>query len=312
MSRQRASSLLAVLVIAWSLTITGAWAKPSPTPGNRAPAPGDFKPTTGPATVTLGDNLATLALPKRFIYFGKDDTAKLLKANGAFPDGREIGLIVEEGEKFFIVIEYDEMGYVKDDDAGKIDADSILKSYQEGTEANNEKRREAGRPEIHVTGWAEAPRYEAKSHQVVWALIGKSDKGESVNYFTRMLGRKGVLSLNLVTGKAELENSKKRVASILEGTSFKEGQRYADYQPGTDKDSGMGLTGLILAGGGMAAAAKLGFFAKMGKLLIGLLFAFKKLGVLVVVAIAGLFSRLFGGKKKGDDGALPTEPPTQV
>ena len=46
--------------------------------------------------------------------------------------------------EWFAVFEYDEVGYVKDDEKGSLDADEILKSLREGNEAGNEMRRERG------------------------------------------------------------------------------------------------------------------------------------------------------------------------
>ncbi|NJL72321.1 MAG: DUF2167 domain-containing protein, partial [Candidatus Competibacteraceae bacterium] len=52
---------------------------------------------------------------------------------------------------------------------------------------------------------------------------------------------------------------------MLDRTSFVKGASYADYQPGKDKDSGLGITGLILGGGALAAAAKFGVLGGLWK-----------------------------------------------
>lgn len=77
---------------------------------------------------------------------------------------------------------------------------------------------------------------------------------------------------------------------LLPMVEFDPGKRYADYDAKTDKLAAYGVAALI--GGGIAAKA--GRFAKIGALLL----ASKKLGVLLLAAIAGAWRKFFS--KKGD------------
>ena len=120
-------------------------------------------------------------------------------------------------------------------------------------------------------------------HHVVWGLLAQSDEADdpgTVNFNTRILGRKGYASLNLLTTPDLIAGDKPSVASLLSVTSFDTGARYEDFDKKTDKKAEYGLAGLILGGGGLMAAAKLGLFAKLGSILL----AAKKL---IVLAIAG-------------------------
>ena len=205
-------------------------------------------------------------------------------------------------DNYFIVCRFEDVGYVKDDDADKLNADEILNSYKEGTAQQNEERKESGLTPIYVGGWAEKPYYDKALHHVVWAIEVKDADSTSapvvsVNYNTRILGRKGVLSLNLVTDPKELAKGKLKVNDLLQRTSFIKGQTYAEYVPGTDKSAGYGLAGLILGGGAMAAAAKFGVLGAFWKWGLAMLLVMKKFLIVGLAGLGALISKFF--KKKG-------------
>jgi uncharacterized membrane-anchored protein len=248
--------------------------------------------TPGPATIALGKDLAELKLPKDFGYFDGTYTKKMLDAGGNHVEEQVLGAIVlpQEESSFMVLLRYDPMGYVKDDDAGEIDSAELLQSYKDGTEEQNEERKKKGVEPMTILGWGEEPHYDAKVHHLVWGLKAQSGKDPIVNYETRVLGREGVLEMTLVCDTKDLDRFRPKMNQLLDATTFKAGKRYADYKDG-DKVSEAGILAL-LAGG--AAAAKLGLFAKLGKGLIWLLVAGKKLIVVAIAAIGGLFKKLTG------------------
>jgi uncharacterized membrane-anchored protein len=227
-------------------------------------------------------NLANLGLPKDVAFANADDARKLLKRMGNAPDGSELGLVVPtiEGQNWFIVYTHHDVGYIKDDDRDKIDADAILKSIRSATEEANEERKKSGDSPLHVVGWQEKPAYDVKTHNLTWALLARTDDGhEVVNYNTRMLGRDGYLSATLVDDAKGYASFKPRVEELASKLTFKKGRSYAEWMPG-DKVSQYGLTALVAAGAG-AAAVKLGLFGVLAKL-------FAKAGKAIIVALAAL------------------------
>ena len=144
---------------------------------------------------------------------------------------------------------------------------------------------------LTATAWAQAPAYDPRSHSVVWARNVNFDgqPENTLSYDVRLLGRKGVLSLNMITGMSKLDETRKAAAKFAGAAEFQTGSRYADYQPGTDKKAEYGVAGLIAAGAGVAVAKKLG--------LLGIILAFgKKFLVIIIALTAGLgawFRRLF-------------------
>jgi uncharacterized membrane-anchored protein len=75
---------------------------------------------------------------------------------------------------------------------------------------------------------------------------------------------------------------------------FDPGQRYADFNPSTDKLAAYGIAALVAGG----IAAKAGLFAKLGVILL----AAKKFIILVVAAIGAGIKKLFGRKDKNKPG----------
>ncbi len=262
-----------------------------------------FHPVMGPAKISLGEKLAVIDLPSGYIFVNQEESKKFLERQGS-SGNQVLGIIAPstKEQNFFVVCSFDDMGYVTDTDAEKLNKDDILNSYKEGVKTQNDDRREKGIEPIFVGDWAETPSYDKQHHHVVWALTAKKEDSPSapaiaVNYNTRVLGRRGVLSLNLVTGPNELSTHKKNVATLLSKTTFIPGQTYEDYVAGQDKDSGMGLAGLILGGGAVAAAAKMGIFGAFWKWILAAVLIGKKFVIFIVIGLAALCKRIFGGKK---------------
>jgi uncharacterized membrane-anchored protein len=133
-------------------------------------------------------------------------------------------------------------------------------------------------------------------------LKGHSTDGAFINFFTRLLGRNGYISINLIDTPDAIEQSKRQALPLLAATHYKVGSRYEDHEYG-DRSSGLGLRALVLGGTGVAVVKA----AKAG-LLIKLLLVFKKGFIVVFAAIGGFFKWLFG-RKKNEGTELPPDPP---
>jgi len=290
--------------------------KPAPVVAEKPSAPKQWWPATatvGPAKVAVTAASATIDLPDGFVFLNREDTKGFLEATGNKAGPHDVGTILpqklDKERVFFVSVEYDAVGYVKDDEADKLDAEALLRSIREGTEASNEFRIQKGFKPLHVLGWAEAPRYDRTNHQIVWAINGHSDdEGDSVNFNTRVLGRAGYLSLDLVCAPPMLGELKPTLAGLLAKTSFDAGSSYADFKPGKDKVAEFGLAALVVGGAAVAgkAALKVGLLSKLGAIILGA----KKLFILIGVAIAGFFRKLFGRKKPAEAPPAPPAAPT--
>jgi len=267
----------------------------------------------GPNKVKLGDQ-AELDLPAGYLFLPKNELNRILTQKGDPPDESAVGgvfaLSTEEDKSHWFLVEWNASGYVKDNDADDLKPDEILESYKEGTEEANEYRKKNGAVPFHVVGWDEKPRYDKVKKHVVWAMRVRGDDGEeSTNYNTRILGRNGYLSINLICGPKQIEALKPVAANMLNGVAYLEGKRYADYNKSTDKTAEFGVAALVLGGAALAGkAAKLGLLAKFGKVLLAILVAGKKAIALVFIAIFAFFKRLFGRKQETAPESSPTSP----
>jgi uncharacterized membrane-anchored protein len=253
--------------------------------------------------ITLRGGLATLNVPKDFNYLDPDDTETVLvKLWGNPPsDEKPLGMLLPAGltplnsNCWVVAISYVDDGYVKDNDASKINYADLLKQMQKATAENNKVRSEKGYPTVDLIGWAEAPRYDAETHKLYWAkeLKFQGEQGETLNYDIRMLGRHGVLVLSAVASMDQLGEIEKETPQILGMVNFNEGNRYADFDPKVDKVATYGLAALVAGG----VAAKLGLF----KLVWVFLLAAKKFVIIGVIAVAAFFKKLFkrGGSSPG-------------
>ena len=296
--------LMLVSLLASGVAWAGKAAAPAPAPApaaapddKAAPPPPMFHWTAGPAPINLGHEL-DLALPADYVYLGGLEAKTLMEKVGSLYNDDLLGVVASKNEQedWLVVIRFQEEGFVKDTE--KIDADELLKAIREGQDEANTERVKRGFTALKIDGWSEAPHYEPSVHHLVWALLVSAPDGTSVNYNTRILGRKGHVSLNLVTDPAKLAVHKINASKLLAATTFKTGARYEDFNSKTDKVAEYGLMGLILGGAGLGAAklVKIGLLAKFGKGLIALLIAGKKLVVLFFVGIWVGIKKILGIK----------------
>ncbi|HEY1584398.1 MAG TPA: DUF2167 domain-containing protein [Polyangia bacterium] len=288
--------------IAMLLSSTVALAtKPPAPPAPAAPAPAEeqFHWQIGPKALDLGHEVQ-LQLPAGDAFLGMPEADRFLKLNGSFNNEGTLGVVVSSDEKqgWAVIIDYAESGYVKDDE--KIDADALLKSFKEGTEEQNKERVKNGFPELSIGEWSEMPRYEQSTHRLVWALPATSSRGTTINYNTRVLGRRGYVSIDLLSAPEKIAAEKVNAAALLAATTFKNGARYEDFNKKTDKVAESGIMGLILGGAGIAAVAKGGLFAGLFKVLI----AGGKFIIAGLIALFAGLKRFFTGK--------PAAPPKET
>lgn len=251
----------------------------------------------GPAVGQLGRH-AEIDVPAGYRFTEGEGTRTFLELLENPPSGRELGMLVpSDGDEFwFVIFEFDAIGYVKDDEKDDLDADGIIESIRQGTAEANKIRAENGWGTVDVVGWERTPAYNDGTHNLEWAIRGRSSDGDSINYSTRLLGRRGVMSADLVLAPEQLPMVAPDYQSILAGFRFSTGESYAEFTAG-DKIAAYGLTALV-AGGAGALAAKSGLLARFWKFIVG--------GVLAVLAF---FRRLFGRGEKSTS-TEAGEPPT--
>ncbi|HVY30057.1 MAG TPA: DUF2167 domain-containing protein [Polyangiaceae bacterium] len=296
------------VVCASTLVTTGAAYADvdQPTDDAAAPAPADsaaapeqkYHWQPGPKPVNLGHGIK-LDLPETHAYLPMPEAGELMKKMGNLYNDDLLGLVVSQNDadEYLVTLRFEDSGHIKDDES--LDSKELLESMQEGEEEYNAERKKLGFSPMHAAGWDEEPHYDKVKHELIWGLIIEAPDGGSINYNTRILGRSGFVSLNLVTDKQHLAAYKPAGALLLSKTGFEPGQRYADFNSSTDKVAEYGLTGLVLGGAGLGLmkVAKIGLLAKFGKGLLALLIAGKKAIVAAAVALGAALKKLFSKKE---------------
>jgi uncharacterized membrane-anchored protein len=291
-------SYLVAFAFVLAIVPGSVWAQ-SPSPEELAQRPGW---SAGPTVGSLGDK-AIVTVPEGFMFLDQNATKRLLEQNENVPGGDELGAVLRvQGEDYwFAVFEYSDEGHVDDTDRDSIDAEALMTNMIEGNRHANEARKQRGWTAVNLEGWHAKPFYDPATNNLTWATRLTSDGGPpNINHSVRLLGRTGVMSVQLVANSATIDASTTEFNQVLTGFTFNQGQKYAEYRKG-DKLAGYGLAALI--GGGVAATAvKTGFLKKFWKLLV---FAF--------VAAAGLIKKLLGaltgrGESTSDNSGVPPIP----
>jgi uncharacterized membrane-anchored protein len=260
------------------------------------PETGDIKIPSANVTIHLGDEY----------YFLPPDEARNVLVNAwnnpASAANGELGMIFPKGSNFWdekgwaAVVTFEPSGFISNSQYSQSDFDDAAKAMRDTEDASNEARKKAGAVPIHFVGWAQPPQYDQQNHTVIWARdlhFGAADV-DTLNYDVRVLGRRGYLSLNMVSEMPELETIRQDAQELRARAEYEPGSRYEDFNMATDKKSALGIAGLVAAGAGVVLAQKLGLFAAAALFL-------KKAVVLVIAALAALAGwvrNLFSRKEK--------------
>jgi len=259
---------------------------------NIAAIENSLKYQTGNIKMTGGN--ATLNVPKGFKFLDAKQTQHVLTDLWGNPEDLSVlGALVPEkkgvlaDDSWLFTVTYDNMGFVKDDDAKDMDYDELLVDLKEDIKKENEQRAKDGLQTVSLIGWASKPYYDDNRKVLHWAkeLHFSEQVGNTLNYDLRVLGRKGVFILSAVASMKELPEVKANMENVISSIKFDEGNQYADFDSGTDTIAAWTIGGLVAG----KVLAKVGFFA--------LILKFWKLLVLAVVGGFGAIKKFLFGKK---------------
>ncbi|OKL40907.1 DUF2167 domain-containing protein [Pontibacter flavimaris] len=246
--------------------------------------------------IALGDGLAKITVPEGFKYLDAEQSEYVLTELWGNPaSGTTMGMLVPrdkgvlDDDVWVFDIEFDEIGYVEDKDAGDIDYTELLASMQEDMLAASKERLANGYEEIQLIGWASDPYYDQESKILHWAKELKFGEAETntLNYNIRILGRRGVLMLNAIANMGSLPAVKQNIPLITNSIAFEQGHSYFDFNPDIDEVASWTIGGLVAG----KVLTKVGFFA--------LILKFWKVIAVAVAGLGGaLWKRIRGRKEK--------------
>jgi uncharacterized membrane-anchored protein len=246
--------------------------------------------TTG--DVDLGDGLAVLHLGEAWRSLGPESAADIIERWGnprpvdlplAMLAPTDLSPLAAEG--WAVIVTWSADGFVDDADAADIDYDDLLEQMKEDNRQSAEARQAAGYEALELVGWAEPPHYDAVHKRLYWARQLRAASGDSLNYDIRALGRRGVLELSAVAPMEQIASVRAPMEDLVGRVEFREGHRYADFDPDIDTVAVYGIGGLIAG----KMALKAGFF----KVILGALLAGKKVLIPAFMGVAALGAKVW-------------------
>lgn len=258
-------------------------------------------------TITLQNGIGNIEIPAGFKYLEPVQAEQVIVDLWGNPRTANItlGLILPEHQGilsdsgYVFNIQYDEIGYVKDDDADEIDYDELLTHMQKDAEEENKERIAQNYEPISIVGWAAKPFYDKDKKVLHWAKEIKFGNQEmnTLNYNIRVLGRKGVIILNAIASMPNLALVQKDVDKVLTIVKFNEGHKYENFDSSIDEVAAWTIGGLVAG----KVLAKVGFLA--------LILKFWKI---IALAIAGFFGAFWKKFKKNKEENTTGSPETKA
>lgn len=218
---------------------------------------------------------ATLTVPKGFKFLDGKQTQYVLHKLWDNPEDTSVlGALVPENKgvtyanSWMFVINYQNDGFVKDDDAGDINYDDLLAEMKEDEKVSNEERKKAGYDTAQLIGWASKPFYDTNLKVLHWAKEIKFGNSETntLNYDLRVLGRNGMFNISAVANMTELAEVKSSIPGIIKSVQYTDGNKYSDFDASTDTVAAWTIGGLV-AGKVLAKAGFFALIAKFGKVI---------------------------------------------
>ncbi len=263
----------------------------------------------GPVEVRLADR-ATMWLPANRVYLDGEHARKLLGAGKNWDNATQgVVLPVSSRPDWMAYVSLVDDGYISDQDARAMDPEAVLGTYKAKVAAENPARARQGLPPLEVTGWMEAPRYDARhrlSSCIGATVLGSKNPDDwIVNCGSFALGDQGALKIVVAGQEANYQRFRGESGALIDTIVYDKGKGYEDADLATVKTAPYGLIALMTGDTNFkkvtvaqpaAPAQKLGLIA----LIIVYALKFGKI-LLFGMAAVFIFVRWKSRKRKSDD-----------
>jgi uncharacterized membrane-anchored protein len=249
--------------------------------------------------IELGTGIATINVPATFKFLGPEEARYVVTTLWGNPPSNNapLGLLFPANSGatdpggYAFIIQFEDIGYVKDGDADKMNYDDLLKDLKKSSAEDNIQRAKMGLYTMDLVGWAAKPYYDKQRKVLHWAkeFSIPGNEENTLNYDVRVLGRKGVLTLQAVSGMTELDSVNAHIDDVLAMVAFNDGHKYGDFNSSTDNVAAWTIGGLVAG----KVLAKVGFFAVIMK--------FLKFIIIGLGLIGGAIWRFFTCRKKKEE-----------
>ncbi len=270
----------------------------------------------GPVEVRLADR-ATMWLPANRVYLDGEQARKLFGA-GKNWDNATQGVVLPATSRpdWMAYVSLVDDGYISDQDAKAMDPEAVLGTYKAKVAAENPARARQGLSPLEVTGWMEAPRYDAK-HRLssclgATALGSKSPDDRIVNCSAFALGDQGTLKIVVAGQETNYQRFRGESGALIDTIVYDKGRGYDDADLVRVKTAPYGLIALMTGDTNFKKVTVAQPAAPAQKLgLIALLIVYAlKFGKMLLFGVAAVFAvvRWIARKRKSDD-KKPAEAP---
>jgi uncharacterized membrane-anchored protein len=209
-----------------------------------APSSHDLSWVMGPVKVKLGDYVS-FQIPEGYRFVDAKGARQVLQSMRNPAPQDLVGLLAPNSGKWWVVLEFSDMGYVKDFDKGaELNAAAMLQAMRFEVEKQNSMRVQSGLTPVTVSDWVIRPVVDADHDTMEWALHAEAQPQGVINHALRLFGRRGFLAATAVHSdqdSADLIPLKE----LLKNAVFNPGERFADYQFG-DPVCKIGLAQLVV------------------------------------------------------------------
>jgi len=265
----------------------------------------------GPVEVRLADR-ATMWLPANRVYLDGEQARKLLGA-GKNWDNATQGVVLPATSRpdWMAYVSLVDDGYISDQDAKAMDPEAVLGTYKAKVAAENPARARQGLSQLEVTGWMEAPRYDAKhrlSSCVGATVLGsKSADDRIVNCSSFALGDQGALKIVVAGQETNYQRFRGESGALIDTIVYDKGKGYDDADLATVKTAPYGLIALMTGDTNfkkvtVAQPAAPAPAQKLGLIALLVVYALK-FGKMLLFGVAAVFAfvRWMARKRNSDD-----------
>ena len=200
-----------------------------------------FTRLRGEVELLNGD--AKISVPEGFYFHDADQTSKLMEELTGFPAESDVlGMMMADGtdpldsKGWRLMVRFDDIGRVEAD-TGDINADATLQEFRSQADRTSLGNASGRGAPIELLGWAAAPELDTDSMSFSWGvdLVDFTRNLDLVDYRVNMLGREGVLKLELVASGFDRDAIHAFGAQMDKLASFNKGARYQDFSADVDK-----------------------------------------------------------------------------
>lgn len=213
-----------------------------------------FYPNTSGGYITpytLADGQVELRLPQGLSFMSGE---QFCASRPWYCENRQIeGVIYRSDQLYFeetgefILVFYDDIGHVSDDDPMQINGSGLVKElmddypYTPADDSLDSKTKNWS----GLVGWPNRPRYDPERHQLSWACtIQGLENGDSYGaQAVCALGRSGVLRMETF---GDSDYFPFKLWTIQNFASFAKGHQYTDFDPSIDSLAGESMLDLLL------------------------------------------------------------------